>query len=529
MTLQRLKNNFLQHGVALTKITNLSRRASLAFVFTLGLGTLQIYAPVEISAQGSPTNNTWVATPAAGHAVQNQVFPGAGNRTLTRNLTVTYTWTSNDGTPAPQSVVLKKVKGGSASGMYGGMMCTNIVLPNPTPQYEVRAVTGNTVTVTESVTTTATTPSAGGMLAVTLNVKLAYPKLTLNGTTTVSGTDYILIGQGCQAVLSLQGDSIPEVTLDPNGYNWTVSGDKFDTFLISSNASIGHKLSCQEADTDYLGIFNDRFKTSSPKWIWASPSSASITGSDNVYVNNVNIGQISSNKSVIVEEPSNIYMLGLRGRHRIDPVVPELTSGDPAYSPTAQGFEYRGSLLTPQKYLGVIQSVWCVAQVVTPSMYARNTTTGIYKQMTFQGQRGLDTSFPYQSNYPNAGNPYSPLYDPNGNYYPCNGVEQMGGDTPGSGTLEDNFNRYEIGHSFEVYMMYMPPDTGAGRSWVNVKSGAWEWNANANRVGVHWQGTPTPVHTLSGAGVTGGGTFSSSYAHPEWGIRVTAAWSSLLP
>jgi hypothetical protein len=48
------------------------------------------------------------------------MFFGAGSRTLTRNLTVTYTWTSNDGTPAPQSVVLKKVKGGSAAGLHGG-------------------------------------------------------------------------------------------------------------------------------------------------------------------------------------------------------------------------------------------------------------------------------------------------------------------------------------------------------------------------------------------------------------------------
>jgi hypothetical protein len=65
MTLQRLKNNFLQHGVALTKITNLSRRASLAFVFALVLGALQIFGSANLFAQG-----TWTPNPDAGHAVQ---------------------------------------------------------------------------------------------------------------------------------------------------------------------------------------------------------------------------------------------------------------------------------------------------------------------------------------------------------------------------------------------------------------------------------------------------------------------------
>jgi hypothetical protein len=538
MTLQRLKNNFLQHSVALTKITTLSRRASLAFVFALVLGALQIFGSVTLFAQG-----TWTPDSPAGHVFQTQVYSGAGNRTLTKPLAITYTWTSNDGTPAPQSVVLKKVKGGSASGMYGGMMCTNIVTPDPTPVYEVRAVTGNAVTVTESVTTTATTPSAGGRLAVTLNVQLAYPKITLLGTTKITGTggmpstENILIGQGCSGTLSLIG-SIPEATLDTTTYNWTVSGatgttpEIFDNYEVNTtNASTGKVVTC----TDYDAVLvngvprGDRFKKPDPRrWIWRVPNAAgTVEVNAKVIVPTLvaPIGTVTDKKTVKIEKPEDkvegaFSVITVKNATYGGVTGLWLRAADQRVSPIIEGMVSKGYVSTPSQYFvtsnGVTdKGLWHLLQLWT---VGRKYTypDGVTIPHPLDGQKGLDTTYPYSA----LGN--NPYYNPLTSSYVADTTPRERGDSPGE-TLTVGIKSQAYNEPFETYAMYLPPDKGQGRDWVAVHRITWKWEVTLTSSNAHWQSyivttpmgatLPIPVTSISDVAWT---------THPEWDKRVYA-------
>jgi hypothetical protein len=256
---------------------------------------------------GQTTNNCWAISPTNGLAsYTGNGSPIPAGSTTTKDFTIIFSWLSTNNIPPPGSVVLKKTKTGSAfTGQY--MRSFSV-----TPEYEVRTSTGATFTVNSgnmSVTNQTPTPS----VTLSYQVQIANPVVSLTGTTkNTDGKDNILIGQGCSGTMQLRGN-IPEVALDPYGYDWTVPGPIFDHFYVNpTNASEGRVISCTEYDS-MIGNVNRLHQSIPRRWIWPYPiTSALIKCSTNVYVNmvvgnqtsGINIGVITGSTNVKIEAPS---------------------------------------------------------------------------------------------------------------------------------------------------------------------------------------------------------------------------------
>jgi hypothetical protein len=359
------------------------------------------------------------------------------------------------------------------------------------PVYESKTGAGASFQVKSgSMTVTNSTPTPH--LTMGYLVEIANPVISLTGTTKVSGQDKILIGQGCSAVMSLAGN-IPDITFvpasSPNGYDWTVAGLIFDNYTAS--ASTGKVMSC----VDYDGLVGggNRFKKASPRrWIWYQPiNSAEVACSSNIQtLDGVVIGSVTESKIVNVETPFGTAV-----------GVPDYIEISASKFLMATMF-FQGNIQTHPQYFTINNGqtdigTWHFVQIITPN----RTYTWSDKAPTtdpHQGERGLDTTYPYNGPYP------------------ANGQIQTATDSPGTPLISTKLSA-TINEPFEMYTMYRPPlKTGMPSDWVsfvNLHLTEWKWKVSVVQTGSNWT-TYTSVPTLQSPTLILYDV--PSYAHPEW-------------
>jgi hypothetical protein len=291
------------------------------------------------------------------------------------------------------------------------------------------------------------------------------------------GKQNILIGQGCSANLIIvdngkkrstssggYGGSTPNltpligagVTLDPNGYQWTVSGFIFDRFQIGQNASTGRAISCEEADSGGT----DRFKKPNPRrWIWKQAlSDATVTGSTNLLLSGNSIGTFEETKVVIVQKPSSSYIgtpgpifldygiLGAGERDANGKRVRRNASGqlDPS-GESVVGILYTGTVTTPSLFRRVAgvslggqdingtdgAGFWASVQRLTISRKIIKSN-GSWNIPTSNGLQSLDECFPYGFGYTH-GSAFLPFYTPpelDGQFHSATGLPDYEFDSP---------------------------------------------------------------------------------------------------
>jgi hypothetical protein len=151
--------------------------------------------------------------------------------------------------------------------------------------------------------------------------------------------------------------------------------------------------------------------------------------------------------------------------------------------------EPRGTQVFPN--LGSLSLV----QIITP--YASIVLNGLEEVDDNNGETGLDTTCPYPwVQYPNSVNYY--------NY--------MTRDSPtielGTGVAFAAFND----ESFQDFLMYTPPPSGSGTTWVPLANFSWTVNGSATIPDSgNWAS-----YTGSPGTITGGGSFTANSEYPMW-------------
>jgi hypothetical protein len=511
------------------------------------------YTPTNSSSPGLIPST--YANPANAYQVGGAYTNVSGNNTASAALSgshkFTFTWKGGTGSaPVPKSVVVK-IDGQAGWGLpqsaspgtcnitggEGILVVDKVILPktatNPNNTGSVQKVwysLKNTppqtfdITVNTSANATATgnsnTDSQGSVsVGAGVMVRVTSIGVNLTGTTIVGGQDNILIGQGCSADFSMSDNAKGLVTPPagygpPNpdlqnllgagvtlgstvdgvttGYKWTVGGEKFDRYEVSTTGSTGTVIAYDEAELA---------KPIPRRWIWRVPNAATtVTGEADVKAgtSSTNLGKAIASKTVKVVPP-----LGT-GQGVADKI--EIVSLEKLMATVF----YFGNLLTPTEFHTARNGIpdlgrWTFVQLITMKRTYKKID-GIPQNTPFYNQKGLDTSYPYSLAY-----------------YPADGTVKQTSDSPSFPLKSDIVNIKVSDEAFEMYLTYRPPlKEGLPNDWVDFVSVhriTWKWSAELTRAGSDW-GSYTSMPNLPTPTVIEGD--ENWYQHPEWMVRVYA-------
>jgi hypothetical protein len=490
----------------MTKTKRLLRAVIIPVTTIIGmmfLGGSSVNAQV---CGGGASNNCWTVSPIDGLASTDKNALPPATPTLTKDYTITFTWTTSDGTPAPSSVVLKKTKSG---GSYNGNVTRSF---STVPVYEVKTGVGASFQVKSgSMTVTNSTPTPH--LTLGYLVQIANPVISLTGTTKNAGENKILIGQGCSANMSLAGN-IPDVMLDTsNNYDVRPDGQYFDHYEVDSvvnsasnmtGASTGKVVSCFEYD-----ILGDRFTAPNPRrWIWSTPGSAKITGSANVKISSTgaSVGTVTETKAITIEEPLAISMNAYPTNGGIYKTA-STVNGVFTYrfasgiwdqgGVTLPGMEFRSRATTQPIYI----STGGAGRITYVQLTTRNRTWS-YDNAPTQSEsspKGLDNSFPYSVvDFPSATQPNTRYYNPETYSYSANNSLALTSDSPWH-QIDGAISATSSNDSFEMYLMYLPPKKDSmDNDWVPLRRTIWTWIGSATRPAAGWNSYTGTASTVSG-------------------------------
>ena len=388
-----------------------------------------------------------------------------------------------------------------------------------------------------SVVTKVAAGATGGGGSIVSYQASAFPvTLTLNGAVKSSSNHYhILIGQQCSPTLNL--NSLP---VDPNGVTgckvtnlqWAATRKtiQHDSWVVSADQS---SATFPVAPAPYSFTQTSLQSTPAPTWYWddiaclpsvtctatVTPPSGqgaafTATATQNIYLdaptptNSELPGNVQINANYPAIDPDN-------------PGVYCLWAGPGANNTPPFGIYFVDTVTTPTVSMYGGAGTWYHLQKLTPSMY-RTPPSGSPVGSIYNGQTGLDGSFPYGQTFPADGStPIPPAASDN--------------DSPGM-ALQDpillptpsGYKEYNIvNEKFTMYIMYTPPPPPVGDSIpVPLTDYAWSWNVDvkvptspttswANWGNTATNGTITVPDTDKAVRVTD---------FPTWSQIVRASW-----
>lgn len=333
-----------------------------------------------------------------------------------------------------------------------------------------------------------------------------YPvALSLQGTTKgTGGSDNILIGQTCPTSL--------DVINRPSGLTmdtpqWTIAGDVFTSFNISSDQSTGVAIPYPDPSRAGSPLIQ-------PWFYWKSTGAISgatpETVSAKAFVRDASgssIGTITGTKTINVWVPDEYDTpLGTNGNYAVNPKLgtvgidtshAEVVSNDP--SGNSGGYDLQASVVTPDLFTsgGTVFGDWAWLQLCQLDV----TQGGAGTQMAAPE---LDSSFPYNTGGSAANGVPGVSYDAKKSSK-GNPVYNLFSDSPSEG-WNDYFLHYDtvfaFNNNFGLYVMYQPPDAGYGVNWVPVSLYKWSFSASMTRSGLNGTWTPNPPGTVANYGRT---------------------------
>jgi hypothetical protein len=173
-----------------------------------------------------------------------------------------------------------------------------------------------------------------------------------------------------------------------------------------------------------------------------------------------------------------------------------------------------GVLTPPQYSTTTDKGLWHFVQIITDNRTFTDDAGNI-SEVPFNGVRGLDTTYPYNS--PDDAPAYTA---PPSACYPADGSLHASSDSPGN-RLDPPDKSEVVNSQFETYVMYRPP-VKAGFSddwvsWVGIHRIDWSWEINLTRTGPTWT-TYTPTLSVPRKPVDKG-IDATWYGHPFWNVR----------
>ncbi len=503
-------------------------------------GTISGTSGLPPSSGSSP----WGATQEVAYSTGGVDGAIGSYKTGDMSASVTYTYTWNGGpnnVPAPKYVVV--VASGSAhwhapkvnsSGACSVTVSGDLVESTPVTEnsptsagqsiskigFKVVNSASGTVTTTVGVSSSVSATVNADLLsrgAVTQSAgagcQLWSVQLDVSGTTkTTAGDHKILIGQGCRPGLSLVSNVSPAnpagtmpVEIDPTGYNWSVTGDKFDRFEIG--ASTGKMLTCEAADA-LLAPPVSRWMTPSPVWRWWKESAATINCTAKIrrVGTNALINSVTYDKAVTVEAPAEncLTNTGVPSWAPTPATANALTSATVINGfITHVGAEFNGAVSTPNFYRGPGSGTWVFGQLVQTT---RTVNGAVITPAVWGTEFVLDNAWPYAGMFPVAADSTSTVP----HYFATN-------DSPTQGIT--GANSVAVSDLFNMYMAYTPPDTGQGNAMVMVRKVDWSFIAAGSRTldfvsGLYiWGPTPPGSVTVNSNAMT--------RVHPLWNYKAS--------
>lgn len=407
----------------------------------------------------------------------------ANDASCTGTISTTFTWTpAYPGEPPPSCAILTQtctarydtVTGGSCDdglGDTGGGVGYGKTVSKTL--YTVVSSPGASYTATCSPSASISGPAnymggANGTVSVYYSASLAPVLLTLSGTTKDSShQDNILIGQGCTGSLSASPATL-------SGWQWTISGDTFKSFVTGTNGSKPY------GRVNYLSSAD--LANPSPHWFWKRGddfgSIQTVSCTAQASINNVPIGTVTGQKTVSVWRPYFKFNAVPQGVNIVG------TPGTPGVE-VVGNIAWNGSVGTPNLFRSYWGSagIWQFTQLCNLYRYAPPP----FYVLINTGGPVLDAEFNYSSKQ--------------GAPWPADSTDAVpdqrsDGDAPTMGLFaHDNAT---INDSFQTYMMYQPP--GNDVQWAPLNKMGWTWQCNINYVSTPGQPShynPNPPGTIT--------------------------------
>ena len=449
-------------------------------------------------------------------------------------MTATYTWVPGaDNEPEPKSVIVaitadvnatgKTVAPGVVNyadadcGLTGaGIKTFKTSYPGPFPgnilAFAGSGGTQHEVKGTGSVTATTTfSGSTSGQLNVSFSSTATPVRIVLTGTTLDAAENHhALIGQKISATLS--GGTF-------TNYNWTVPGEKFDGYSLSTTSYPTSPYSVV-----FTAFNSAKLNTSNPGWNWyKQPGTVTIICSAD-FMTSSGVKQVTAEKVVEVHVPTysqpriNTSSLVSIGEFINTTGGLSLYAGGPTSPPGTPGRKWTPPGMICSSRMGLpapftINGIWGFAQLITPRRVEVKSNGDRYQRPNY-GNEGLDNSFPYKFVLQPETPPWATVIGAANTA----DLRQME-DSPGTGVY-NSFSQILIeNETFKIYLMFLPP--GAGSQWVPLHQVGWKWNANANRGSQNWSSLQGTLMAPNTGSVTenGGASFPE---HPLWSRVITS-------
>ena len=277
----------------------------------------------------------------------------------------------------------------------------------------------------------------------------------------------ILIGQGVVPTLTI-GDWNQNVMGSFSNWSWTITGDPFKNFEIASDQSYGHAIELTATDKHQASF--TYFYRSIPSDPGPSPSTVTCSAT---YVDPKGTAHsVTAQATVKVYKPAHEFRAVAGTVQNLN--SPSFGNGATklsgryliAYDTSDDyGITWRGSATTPALFTSSSFSnyffpngTWCVAQIITADI---TTTPYGGTPTTHHAGAGLDAQFPYDL------------------VFPGDGTSGVDGDSPGIGLVSSQYIFVNLSYVFNTFMLYMPPDSGTGTTYVPLHEMDWYMKAAA--------------------------------------------------
>ncbi len=346
-----------------------------------------------------------------------------------------------------------------------------------------RAVPGRqTVSLTCSPSAQAT--GASGVM-VLYNAAVFPITINLTGTTPdSSGNQNILVGQRCNASVSGIPVDLLNNTVHPPVYNWSVSGNTFQSWTVTGSGSTS------SAKVKYTGDTT----SATTHWYWndfAGPQTVACTVTLTPPDGQGVPFSVTASQKVNLYTPQTTENPTL-GRVQINNYAPAPPyPNNPAFylgriRQLPLGIIFTTQVQTPSLFTSQGSGSWNMVQGISPNTWKMQygKTEEPYPD---NGKSGLDTSYPF---YPGGASSSFPQS------VPANNLTAQPCDSPGIPSLSNFYVRYRTAQSFQTYIMYRPP--GSDTQWVPIWRVEWNWNADASVMSApgymwsNWDDTNSP-------------------------------------
>lgn len=330
-------------------------------------------------------------------------------------------------------------------------------------------------------------PPGGGNGDATVSYKASAQPLQVSlggGLPLVQDNVRVLIGQQVFAGVETGG-------LQANSYFWSVGGGRaFKGYAASDSNGLLTKL-FMETDSGYTFHFAEPDDTVAVNCTveLQVPPGAMFVGSSTVDLS----------RECIAEAPPFSLTAGVgsvEGFPASNPTGVRLW-GAPFGSDQSSGSLW-GGRVDPMPDYGE-GGTWNFTQLVWVGRY--RTMSGTQQYLSINGQKALDTRFPY------------------GSHNPANGVEHYEGDSPQEPVNYESVTSVTVNEPFTTFMLYLPP--GEGSVFVPLKHLYWKWGftSSPNSGGIWEINDPVATSVMLG----------NYPPHPEWDLRAVATQFQWVP